>query len=82
MFHGFVRKPNGTITTFDAPGSVDTAAASINPAGQITGSYFDANRVGHGFLRKTDATFATFDVPDSVGTFPLSINPAGQITGE
>ena len=54
--HGFVRAPNGTLTTFDAPGAgtgafQGTVANSNNPAGAITGYYTDANDVIHGFLR-------------------------------
>lgn len=49
--HGFVRAVNGSITTFDPPGSVLTLAGGINPMGTITGQYFDASGVSHGFLR-------------------------------
>src|SRR6266851_3892017 len=70
-----------TFTTFDVPGAAGTIPLSINPAGQITGAYFDANFVDHGFLREKDGTIITFDVPDSFDMFPQSINPAGQITG-
>jgi hypothetical protein len=74
------------ITTFDVPGSTSTGGAAINPAGQITGSYLDANFVTHGFLRKTDGTITSFDAPEagsssSEGTTPQGINTAGQITG-
>src|ERR1051326_8674936 len=54
--HGFVRATNGTITTFDAPGSIISFALSftpagvINPAGVITGNYFDGSGL-HGFVR-------------------------------
>src|SRR6266478_4820572 len=54
VFHGFLRAPNGgeerppkvTFTTFDFPASADgpslgTQAYAINPAGAITGSYYD-----------------------------------------
>jgi probable HAF family extracellular repeat protein len=54
-YHGFERSPDGTITTFDAPGAGTTSALgtipfSINDAGLITGSFTDENEVGHGFL--------------------------------
>jgi hypothetical protein len=39
QIHGFLRSPDGTFTTFDAPGSADTYPAGINPAGVIAGSY-------------------------------------------
>ena len=48
--HGFLRAPEGTITTVEVQGAVHTYPASINPAGAITGSYVDANGA-HGFLQ-------------------------------
>jgi hypothetical protein len=53
--HGFVRTPDGTITTFDAPGAgtglfQGTIPSGINPAGAIVGYYLDASYVFHGFL--------------------------------
>jgi len=84
--HTASRAPDGTITTFDAPGAgtglfQGTYALGINPAGAITGTYIDASNAQHGFLRAADGTFTTFDPPGSTGTSPLSINPAGAITG-
>ena len=35
--HGFLRRPGGTFTTFDVPGSTSTTATSITPGGVITG---------------------------------------------
>jgi len=71
----------GTFTTIDPPGSITTFSGAINPAGAITGNYYDASFVGHGFLRAPDGTFTTFDVPGAIDTAPLGINPAGAITG-
>jgi hypothetical protein len=94
--HGFVRRSNGTATTFDVPGlTYYTAPASINPAGAVTGSYQytnDPNLVAHGFVRAGNGTFSTFDAPSIgttcfegnffiPGTFPSSINPEGAVTG-
>jgi hypothetical protein len=70
-----------TFSTFDPPGSVNTYPASINPAGVITGYYYDADLVPHGFLRSHDGTITTFDVPGGIFTVPTSINPAGEIMG-
>jgi hypothetical protein len=95
VYHGFLRAPDGTFTTFDAPGAGSvtdsgqgTTPSSINPAGAIAGSTLDANFVGHGFVRDRDGNFTTFDVPgagnatDSFqGTFPRANNPSGKITG-
>jgi hypothetical protein len=49
-----VRDKDGTITSFDVlgAGSNGTFPASINPRGEITGSYSDASNVSHGFLRE------------------------------
>src|ERR1700688_1230781 len=79
----------GTIITFDAPGAVNgTEALAMNPAGSITGFYFDANFVPHGFLRAKNGSFTTFDAPGAglqlgleQGTYATSINPGGAITG-
>ncbi len=72
---------DGSIRTFDFPGSFATAATSINPAGAITGQYSDSGSQSHGFLRTRDGTFETFDPPGSTFTLPVGINPAGLITG-
>jgi hypothetical protein len=57
VYHGFVRSPEGTVTSFDAPGANTTPDSysgtfpvSINDQGEITGYYLDANNVNHSFL--------------------------------
>jgi hypothetical protein len=84
--HGFLRTPDGTITTFDPPGSTLTNGNGINPAGAITGNDVDAGGVFHGYLRSPDGTFTIFDAPGAgtaanQGTGGFGINPAGVITG-
>ena len=88
VFHGFVRSPNGRLTTFEAPGADTTPndfngtfPNSINDAGVITGFYVDANNVSHGFVRSTEGAFTTVDVPDYSGTTPISLNLEGAIVG-
>jgi hypothetical protein len=49
--HAFLRNPNGTFITFDAPGAFFISFVTINPAGVIIGTFFDANFVPHGFVR-------------------------------
>jgi hypothetical protein len=84
--HGFLRTRDGTITTFDVPGTKlqYTIPNSINPSGEITGSYA-ASGAGYGFLREKDGTINTFDIPgvgpNGTRTLPQSINPSGEITG-
>ena len=75
-------KARGTFITFDVPGAVtSTNPASINVAGDITGTYTDANGLIHGFLRARNGAFTTFDVPGGTSTFPDSINPAQAVAG-
>ena len=92
VYHGYVRAPDGTITTFDVPGAGTDAyegaySAGINPAGTIGGVYIDPSGVNHGFVRAPDGTITTFDVPGAgtgsgQGTIPASINPTGDIVRE
>jgi hypothetical protein len=37
--HGFLRSPEGRLTTIDPPGSTQTNVTAINDLGVITGSY-------------------------------------------
>ena len=79
VFHGFVRAPNGTITTFDAPGAgtgafQGTGVNGINPAGTMLGPYIDASNVFHGFVRAPNGTITTFDVLGA-GTGPARAPP-------
>ncbi len=57
VYHGYLRSPDGRITSFDAPGADTTPGDnngtypySINDAGVIVGSYQDSNNVFHGFV--------------------------------
>jgi hypothetical protein len=92
--HGFLRVPNGTITTFDAPGAgtgpfQGTFPFNINPAGTIAGDYTDASGVAHGFVRAPGGIITTFDAPGAgtgagQGTFTATeegLNPAGALAG-
>lgn len=70
LYHGFLRSPDGVITTFEAPGSgtaagsyYGTVPGSINDFGVMSGYYIDAHGVDHGFLRAANAAFTTFDAP-------------------
>jgi hypothetical protein len=90
---GFVRDPQGTITTFqvnDNQQAFHTLAASINGAGSVTGSYnVPPEYCFHGFVRDPQGTITTFEVDSyctyvqtgEVGTSPSSINSAGAIAG-
>lgn len=89
--HGFLRALDGSITSFDAPpggslfGSIFIFGGpppSINPAGAIAGTYFDASFVEHGFLRAANGNFSTIDYPSAFFTEALAINSAGVIVGD
>ncbi len=67
VYHGFVRAPNGEITTYDVPGAgvnsrQGTQPLSINHEGATTGPYLDTNTVDHGFVRARSGRITTFDV--------------------
>jgi hypothetical protein len=80
--HGYLRKLNGSITSFDVPGSVHgTGVGAINDVGEVTGTYRDADFLSHGFLRRADGAITTFDVPGSLGLGVREINDAGVIAG-
>jgi len=82
--HGFLRAPDGAITTFDVPGvggSFGSTGQSMNEQGTIVGSYTDTKDRVHGFLRDSKGRFTTFDVPGSIRTVIRDVNPAGTIAG-
>jgi uncharacterized membrane protein len=73
-------KADYLFTTIDAPGSTGTVVNGINNAGQIVGSYGDAQGGGGGFLL-SGGVFTTFNVPGSVSTEITGINDRGQMVG-
>jgi hypothetical protein len=91
--HGFLRTPNGRITSFEAPGAglgyglnEGTVAYSINDLGVIAGQYQDSNYVLHGFVRYLDGSFTTFEAPGAgtganQGTLAFNINLEGATAG-
>jgi hypothetical protein len=88
VFHGLLRAPDGTITSFDAPGAgtalgqgtLVVFADGISPVGAIAAGYVDANGVAHAAVRGRDGTFTEFDVqPGSPFTDNSGITPAGTV---
>jgi hypothetical protein len=84
---GFLRTPDGSITTFHVTGEMyGTLAMSINADDTVAGFYIDASVVSHGFVRTADGSIATFDAPGAgtgsdEGTFAYSINTGGTVAG-
>jgi hypothetical protein len=85
--HAFLRTVKGTLVTIDFPNtSYGTFPYAINPAGTITGNYFNTTppSLGQysGFVRTARGIFTSFDPPGSTNTTaPTAINPAGDIIG-
>jgi len=92
--HTFLRDPDGTFTTFDAPGAGMEAVEgtwtattyTLNPEGAITGWYVDSGMALHGYLRTAKGDVSTFDVAGAgtgaiQGTVALSLNPERAVTG-
>lgn len=89
--HGFLRSPNGTITTFDAPGAGTSSyqgtgcpsdcPTSLNDFGAITGIYIDSNWVYHGYLRSPNGDITTIDPAGSIFTWSSGVDDFGVIAG-
>jgi uncharacterized membrane protein len=87
------------IVTFDVPGAgtgayQGTSPSAINPKGEVTGLYIDANNVLHGFVWKCDrersgedckeckGVSTSFDPQGSALTLAFGINGEGEVAGE
>lgn len=97
--HGFMYSA-GNYTSFDAPAAANTGhsglssgtvPASIDAAGDVTGSYIDSSLVRHGFIRSASGTVTILDAPGANttsikgsfgggfgGTFATGIDPSGS----
>lgn len=79
--HGFLRGPQGEMTSFDPPGSTATIPIAINLESAIVGYYLDENDLFGGFLRRADGTFATWKDPNACNTPNSSTSPFCGGTG-
>jgi len=88
IFHGFVRRTDGSFDTFNIPGSgtmpgQGTIAWDLYD-GATAGYYVDNDYVQHGFVRSRDRQITTFDPPGSVHTHICQIdcfNALGVVGG-
>ena len=78
--HGFIKTPDGTVTTLDAPNGIATYASGINLAGTVVGYYQDSATFIHGFIYQ-NGTLSDFGPPGSSQSFAYGINDAGKIVG-
>jgi hypothetical protein len=79
--HGFLRSPEGEVTTFDPPGSTATFPIAMNLESVIVGYYLDQTGVFGGFLRRIDGTFATWKDPNACNTANSPTSPFCGGTG-
>jgi hypothetical protein len=73
--HGFLRGPQGAMTTFDPPGSTATIPIALNLESDIVGYYVDQNNLFGAFLRRRDGTFLTWKDPNACNTVNTSTSP-------
>lgn len=85
---GFIRRPDGGISTFAVPNSVSTFPGGINNGNMIVGGFTVEAREEaflFGFIRNANGTVAAFNVPGENGnalwTRADDINDAGDIVG-
>jgi hypothetical protein len=84
---GYLRTPDGKITSFDpldpcAISRLPAAPHGINDAGDIVGRCFDSAGNEHGYLMGTDGAFAIIDVDGALTTDAWMVNNAGEIVGD
>ena len=82
---GFVRDPDGTITTFKSPGGNIISPVYMNDSGVVAGSYQNTTLMSlpHGFVGNPNVAggLVSFDPPGSVGTYVRGINASGWVSG-
>ena len=83
--HGFLRARSGAFTTFD-PAFIQNLSGIINPAGAVTGYFFESPPPPvRSFVRESNGAVTQFEAPDVCqtgnGAFAAGINPAGVIVG-
>ncbi len=80
-YHGFVRRPNGTISSFDVPGSTYTQLMGLNDRGDIVGLYQDTAGAVRGFCQCNGRFVPLQPTADTEMTYPYNIDNAGRIVG-
>jgi hypothetical protein len=80
--HGYILR-NGTLQTYDVPGSTFTTVWDINPEQELVGTYKDTAGKQHGFLQLPGGSAPiTVDYPNAVATIAMGLNPQGAIVGQ
>ena len=80
---GFIRAPNGTTTTFQAPNSNGyTVIMAINNKNAFTGTWESVGGQAHGFYVTPKGIFQNIDPEGSAWTSPTCINDSGSVAGD
>jgi len=85
--HGFVRRPDGSHDIFTLPGVIQPLGQwwhavpfDMNLAGEVAGTYIDANQIIHGFLRSRDGAMKKVEVRGNPAMV-FGINAWGTVAG-
>jgi hypothetical protein len=79
---GFLREPDGSVTTFNVLDQSRTFPFAMNARGQIVGFSQDlATNTSHGFLRDVDGTITIIDYPGAISTGVFGIDSRGRVAG-
>ena len=70
----------GAFSAFEVPGSVQTAAWDVNPAGLVVGVYRDSAGAFHGF-QYDERAFGRVDVPGATATRVFGVNGHADMVG-
>jgi hypothetical protein len=86
VHHGFLRQPDGTITTINVRGAgtgsgQGTLVQNINTRGIVDGYEVDASGVAHGFLGSTKFDAPGAGTASGQGTFIGPNNSVDEIAG-
>jgi len=80
LYIGFIRKPNGHVTTFSVDANHYMATTGIDDRGDVCGFVHDIHTAAEtGFVRTADGTLMEF--APSGSTEVLGMNGAGTVTG-
>ncbi|MEI9932246.1 MAG: hypothetical protein WDM89_17310 [Rhizomicrobium sp.] len=80
-FEGFLRTPDGSITTFQVTGTNNIGVGGMNSSNVITGWANNNGGLAEGFVRAADGTITTFQVSGAENTSASSINDSGIAVG-
>ena len=78
---GFLRSPDGAITSFGVPGAGQVVSVGINNNGVVAGNYTDPSGTWEPFIRNADGSIVTYQVPGALNAHMGAINDAGTVAG-